>query len=289
MDDSTGLLTLNNQASEACTCSQRLSAATSTSSQPTYVYAIGNVEARFPTLSVEKEFAQAVGTTSNAGQTDQQTFRSTLVAPENRYLVRQLCWVLSVQGFDTYILRPRDSLDYELLTEAIRPNPSPLDLDAVIGTLGPLSTPSMCNGLIVPIVYFDQIYSFDRVSLTSQIPRRSGLTDDQNDAAATQILDRILRIADNAGAADEHRALNYLAMRYAEIYTKAGEQFSDDFSLTEVDVRPSAIGADRNVLNCIFTYTHRQTGLVDKYSIAVDVSEEFPFLVGPLRPYYDRV
>src|SRR5215469_11585643 len=27
---------------------------------------------------------------------------------QNRYLVRQLCWVLTVEGLDTYLLRPRD-------------------------------------------------------------------------------------------------------------------------------------------------------------------------------------
>jgi PatG Domain len=40
-----------------------------------YVYAIGKVEARFPNLAAEKEFAQATGRTETAGKTDQQTFR----------------------------------------------------------------------------------------------------------------------------------------------------------------------------------------------------------------------
>jgi hypothetical protein len=38
------------------------------------VYAIGRIEARFPRLSVEKEFAQATGRAETAGQTDQQAF-----------------------------------------------------------------------------------------------------------------------------------------------------------------------------------------------------------------------
>jgi hypothetical protein len=103
------------------------------------------------------------------------------------------------------------------------------------------------------------------------------------------VLDVILRIADNAGATDEHRALNYLAMRYADIYIKAGQQFDADFSLSGVEVKPSAIGGDRDVLNCIFTYTHRQTAFQEKSVVSVDVTEKFPFLVGRLSPYYDRV
>ena len=35
-----------------------------------------------------------------------------------------------------------------------------------------------------------------------------------------------MQMTDNAGATDEHRALNYLAMRYPAIYAKAAEQFA---------------------------------------------------------------
>src|SRR5437899_9894739 len=58
-----------------------------------YVYAIGRIEARFPRVSVEKEFAQAAGRAETAGQTDQQAFYNVLSKPESRYLARQLCWV----------------------------------------------------------------------------------------------------------------------------------------------------------------------------------------------------
>ncbi|MEZ4737081.1 MAG: hypothetical protein R3E79_59135 [Caldilineaceae bacterium] len=53
---------------------------------PSYVYAIGRIEARFPRLSVEKEFAQAIGRTDTAGQTDQEAFYHALSSRENRYL-----------------------------------------------------------------------------------------------------------------------------------------------------------------------------------------------------------
>src|SRR5215217_4072407 len=136
-----------------------------------FVYSVGRVEARFPNLAAEKEFAQATGRTDTAGKTDQQTFHAVLFQRANRYLVRQLCWVLSIQGLETYLLRPRDSADFDLLVEAIRPAPSPNDIDVVIGMCGPIAAPEMCNGLMVPIVAFDQIYSFDRDSLIKAIPK----------------------------------------------------------------------------------------------------------------------
>src|SRR5687768_759276 len=43
-----------------------------------YVYAIGRVEARFPNLGAEKEYAQATGRTETAGKTDRQTFHGVL-------------------------------------------------------------------------------------------------------------------------------------------------------------------------------------------------------------------
>ena len=136
-----------------------------------FVYAIGRIEARFPNLAAEKEFAQATGRTDTAGKTDQQTFHAVLSKRENRYLVRQLCWVLTIQGLETYLLTPRDPADIDLLVEAIRPAPSPNDIDVVIGMRGPIAPPEMCNGLMVPIVAFDQIYSFDRDALIKAIPK----------------------------------------------------------------------------------------------------------------------
>lgn len=77
-------------------------------SAPSYIYALGRVEARFPRVSLEKEFAQVAGRADTSGKTDQETFQAVLSQRENRYLVRQLCWVMTIQGLDTYLLQPRD-------------------------------------------------------------------------------------------------------------------------------------------------------------------------------------
>lgn len=253
-----------------------------------YVYAIGRIEARFPNLAAEKEFAQATGRTDTAGKTDQQTFHAVLSKRENRYLLRQLCWVLSIQGLETYLLAPRDPGDIDLLVEAIRPTPSPIDIDVVIGMRGPIAPPEMCNGLMVPIVAFDQIYSFDRDALIKAIPKPEKTTAAQFGPAAEELFNRIMQLTDNAGATDEHRALNYLAMRYPAIYAKAAEEFGRDCSLTGVEVRPSPLISTRNIVDVIFSYTNRNTDFTEKFFVRVDVTEEFPFLVTKMSPYYDR-
>src|SRR5207302_10311803 len=58
-----------------------------------FVYAIGRLEPRFPTLGVEKELAQAIGKAGTAKLTDREAMHSVLSGQEYFYLVRQLCWV----------------------------------------------------------------------------------------------------------------------------------------------------------------------------------------------------
>lgn len=255
---------------------------------PLFIYAIGRVEARFPNLAAEKEFAQATGRTDTAGKTDQQTFHTVLSKRENRYLVRQMCWVLTIQGLETYLLVPRDPADIDLLVEAIRPAPTPNDIDVVVGVRGPIASPEMCNGLMVPIVVFDQIYSFERAALIKAIPKPETITAEQFGPAAEELFNRIMQTTDNAGATDEHRALNYLAMRYPAIYAKAAEQFGLACSLTGVEVRPSPLSRTRNVVDVIFSYSNRNTDFTEKFFVRCDVTEKFPFLVTKMSPYYDR-
>ena len=258
---------------------------------PAFVYALGRVEPRFPSLAVEKEFAQASGRGESEGLTDRQALQAVISERQNRYLARQLCWVLSIEGLETYILTPRDPADLELLIEAVREDPRRDDLDVVIGERGPIAPPDMCNGLGVPIVAFDQLYSFDRDSLVESIPRPESVPqkrEDQFRQAAGELFDRLMQMADNAGAIDEHRALNYLAVRYPAIYAGAAEAHERNASFTGVEVRPSRLSGARKVVDVVFSYTHRETDVTDKRFVRVDVTEQFPFLVTKMAPYYER-
>ncbi|MFD0075099.1 hypothetical protein ACFVIY_21980 [Streptomyces sp. NPDC127166] len=72
-----------------------------------FVYALGQIELRFPNQGVEKELAQNISRADTAGLTDRQALNTVLNLPENRYLARQVCYVFTVQG-DAYVLAPRD-------------------------------------------------------------------------------------------------------------------------------------------------------------------------------------
>jgi len=53
-------------------------------------------------------------------------------------------------------------------------------------------------------------------------------------------------------------------------------------------VRPSRLSGVRSIVDVIFSFFHSQTEVTEKYFVRVDVTEEFPFLVTKLSPYYDR-
>jgi hypothetical protein len=104
-----------------------------------------------------------------------------------------------------------------------------------------------------------------------------------------EVFERIMFSADNAGATDEHRALNYLATRDAVMYARAISAFTSNMSLSNVEVRRSRLSGVRNIVDVVFSFTHRVTGVTEKQFTRVDVTEEFPFLVTGMSPYYDRV
>jgi hypothetical protein len=234
------------------------------------------------------EFAQASGQAETAGLTDRQALQTVLSQPENRYLARQLCYVFTIEGLDTYILQPGDPVDLQVLIESVRPTPQPGDVDVIIGRRGPIASVELCNGLTVPIVIFDQIYSFDRESFIKSIPRPEKISAKDFGPAAQELFDRIIQMADNAGATDADRAVNYTALRYPAIYAKAAESFAANASLTGLDVRTSPLSGTRKIVEVIFSYTNRATDVTEKFFARVDVTEEFPFLHTKLSPYYDR-
>lgn len=269
---------------------------------PSFVYALGEVAFRFPSLGLEKEIAQVMGLPGTAGVSDQQAVQAVISEDQNRYLARGLCWVLLVGGLETYILIPRDPADYRLLIEAVReyprdeqqqprePGRRPAHVDVVIGALGGMAPPDLCNGLFNRVVFVDQIYSFDRATLIESIPTPDSVSEKdeaQFRDTAGSFFDHIMQMTDNAGATDEHRALNYLAVRYPKIYATVAEEQGRNASLAGIEARPSALSGVRRIVDVLFAFTHRETDVTAKYLARVDVNDEHPFLMTPLSPYYD--
>jgi hypothetical protein len=255
---------------------------------PTFVYVMGQVDFRFPNPGVEQELAQSMSRADTARMTDREALSEVLNRPENRYLARQLCYVLTIQGVDTYLLLPRDPSDIGLLAEAVRPAHQATAIDVVIGVRGAATPPGLCPGLALPVVNIDQVYSADAHDLLSAIERPESMEAEQFDRSAEDLLSTVMRVSGNVGASDEHRALNHLMVRYSTIYRKTFERSMEGYSLTSIDVRPSNIGGPRRIMNVVFTFSSRTTDEVEKYFVPVDVTFEFPFRIGGYTRYFDH-
>jgi hypothetical protein len=279
---------------KTCTCGSKEGSSNPNGARMAgYVYAIGKVVHRFPTKSLELELAQATGRRDEGetkSLTNAEVAYKILTDPANRYIARQICYVLNIEGLETYILVPSDPLDFDRLAQALRPAPNVGDIDVIIGRRGPMASPEMCNGLVIPIVIVDQIYSFDRDTLMKAIPKRKekGTSEDQFKKTGTALFNHIIQIADNAGAIDEHRALNYLAVRYDEIYHRTQLLQDENYSFTGVDIRRSRLSGTRKIVDIIFSYENRANRTIQRWFVRVDVTEEFPFLVSPMQEYFER-
>ncbi|GAA2250762.1 hypothetical protein GCM10010232_43340 [Streptomyces amakusaensis] len=258
------------------------------SAGPTPVYVLGRVRAVFPDISVQREFSQVAGEAEQPDATDDDALYRVLSDPDNRYIARQMCYVLSVQGVDTYLLEPTDPTDLPELVEALRPVADRRDLAVIVGRLGPVAPPGACQGLSVPVVGVEKIWAFDSKELIQAIERPTGTSRKDFEKGTGALLDRLLQLSDNAGTAPADRALNYLTVRNQEIYQRTNEAYTDGYTLSSVDAVPSRLSGAQTVITAIFSYTHRRTNVTEKWSVRVGVDGLFPYPVTPFQTYYNR-
>ncbi|HSY00472.1 MAG TPA: hypothetical protein VLG91_24275 [Streptomyces sp.] len=256
---------------------------------PGYVYVLGRVRAVFPDLSVQHEFSQVASADGIRDATDADALHRVLSAPENRYLARQMCYVLSVQGLDTYVLEPVDPMGLDDLVAALRPVRDSRDLAVVVGTLGPVLPPGACQGLSVPVVHVEKIWAFDSRELIEAIDRPDDTSRKEFERTAREVLDRVLQLNNNAGLDPTHRALNYLTVREQEIYRKTSDMRAEGYTLSGVEAGPSRLSVgSQSVVTVVLSYTHRQTNVTEKLFVRVGLAGLFPYRVTPVQRYYDR-
>lgn len=142
---------------------------------------------------------------------------------------------------------------------------------------------------MISLVTFDKIYSFDIDSPIKSIPKPKGIDEIKFDMNAEILFNRIVQLAaDNSGASDEHRAVNYLSVRYDRIFSLSMEMDERNFSMTSVEVRTSRSSGVRKIVDVIFIFRERTKGMEEQYFVRVDVTEGFPFLHSDLMHYFPR-
>ncbi|MCB9758410.1 MAG: hypothetical protein H6739_01085 [Alphaproteobacteria bacterium] len=262
-----------------------------------HVYAIGQLRFQFPNRSVTQEFNQASGRLQNVMPDSWLPF-AVLGQGRNVYLARDTCWVMQVPGpnpagrggdpaqpVDAYILKPRSIAELNEMVDAIQPRTGEIVYIAAIGSRGPVAPPEICNGLQLPVVVVNQLYGFTETDFVNGVSGATGVS--VSSVAST--FNKLMSLSDNAGATPEHRAINYLMLRYPNIYTIVDQLLNDGtgpYSFSSITARKADVQGVREIVEVVMHFTQRVTQVRIQWSCKVDTTGQFPFMVAPLSPYY---
>lgn len=240
-----------------------------------FVYAIGLLKPFFPSLDLQQQFLAAAGQIGAKPDDYYQVFNYQS-NPENPnsyrpflYIAEQVCWILSINNVDTYIAVPRAQLELNGFIDALKPptgaTSSQPSLSLVIGTLGPLAPPHYCAGLRLPIVVCEQ---FNQPNATIE-------------AAA-----KALNLKPNDGTSDVDRAVNFLALNYAQIIAKTAELApSSSDPLVSIGSQFITTDSGRTVVDVVLKYQNTSTAAQRFYACGIDITDQYPFVETPLRIY----
>ena len=275
-----------NVTAQAC---EKCEAEAGSAAPPTPIYALGSIRAGFPNMSLEKEFQATAAAIGAAGPTNSLLYQ-VLSQGENLYLARDICFIFQVDGVDAYIIKPRTYVEVAQFVTALDPSLEK-PLDGIIGVKGPLAPPEMCNGLQLPLVAVNQSFISNLRAFVEAIAQQAGVSAE----LAQSVLEAILGLTDNTGATDEYRAINYLAVKYPQIYVTTSQMldpgqapggYQGAYYLVGVSAQLANVQGTRRIVNVIFKYIQQQTSEVAYWFSTVDVSGLYPFLVSKFAPYY---
>ena len=222
------------------------------------VYAYGTIQARFPSLSVEKEFFQSVNinhllpdaekgiyqSVSNASdlkrlnelinaknslykvlsQLDQSG--EVLSQPDqsdhlnNLYLAREMCWVLqSRRDQPLYLLDIANDARLAELVRLLKVDGAGKKASIIaVGQARPLASNWACNGINAPVA---ALLSLTPVNPEGFCQTLQSQINGLDASKCALIVSQLLTLTDNAGRTDEQRALNYALLNYLKIYQLA--------------------------------------------------------------------
>ena len=266
------------------------------------MYAVGSLTPQFSRIDVEKEFAQLSSGAHQGDQIDVGLLQQLLRNPDNAYLGRHLCWVFTSDGVDTFTVEPREDAEIARLLDALPPDESRDVVHVIVGRTVPASINSPCAAAGLPVVQADQVLAFTLDEFAAALPGDGGTGGGSNgqnspptgsktdrtefEAVVRRLFLRLTRKAGNRGFADEHRALNYVALRYPPLYQTVWQAQRDGKVLVGVDAQHSH-SADHRLVSVRLTFRNPRTDITEGYHLLVDVTGVFPYLVRGLQPTYD--
>lgn len=283
--------------------SQRL-ANGETNSEPStvstnFVYAVGVINAQFPTLNLEKELYQnslmgnqetqlpmlenvnddiALQRLNRNKQLNQELFKG-LSLGKNRYIARSMKWVLDNRYIEQLytLLIPTDELLTQCITALDRTTNGETGQVVIIGEMHSPNTVLVSAIIPVMVLPFGEVLHGVKAN------------NDQFQNLVTEITS--LNIS--RGNSDATRALNYVLYNNPTIYQQSFHLYyqsrqdgpnPNGYQLINVDVNVSNSG-DRVAADVIFVYQGINTGAMQFWRSRVDVTGEYPFVVSNWEQY----
>jgi hypothetical protein len=260
-------------------------AARATAPTEEFVYAIGKLDVRFPSIGIEREFQQRRARLAPAlseGASRGAQIREVLES--NRHLASRMCYFLTVGGVPAYVVAPTSSIQREDFFEAVAHVGDGDYWSVVIGRRGPMAPPSACGGLLAPIVACDQLYSFAidewHASLEGQLERALDarkIAKKNFATSARELFGEIVHSTENLGATDAHRALNYLLLQHPGLFLAAAERVGTQ-TVDRIETRLIHGLGTRRLVAVILVFVDLTTGVAERLFTRVDVTEEWPFV-----------
>jgi len=270
------------------------------------VYAWGTVEATFPSLSIEKEFFQAIDPADAAGfdpsdtldlwrlneiARSSPTIYKVLSRPENLFIAREMCWFLAGAD-DTHLwtIRPRNDQEVARLVAAIEPDQNGnKQTQLVVGRRSPIPGNPLCNG--APAITFNRLYPRTAADLVTELLAAYPSLAQAKDQVQP-LVDDLLALAPGAGADGEQRALDYLLLNELDLYYQTYQlryncraPNPNGFELTGLQPVSRQNGDGREQVDIVLAYQGNDTGTLSRWYYRVDVSGDFPYMVQGWRRY----
>jgi hypothetical protein len=249
-----------------------------------FVYAIGRVDVRFPSLGIEREYQQRERALQDLPQHPRNA-RVLAVLERNPHLASRVSWVFSIGGSPVFALSPSTGSLKEAFFRALAQAHQPDNACVVIGRVGSgFSAPTTYGGLLLSPVAVDQLYVFSAAEWADDLARAAqpALQTRKVDGGLFQTVSQgmfreVTSMPENMGTSDGHRALNYLLVQHPGMLLAAAERPGHVLDRIETRVMQS-VGGRRHVA-VILSFLDRGTGVPERLSCTVDVTEEWPFVV----------
>jgi hypothetical protein len=258
-----------------------------------YVFAVGKLDVRFPNLGLEREFQRAAQRMTVSGEKERGTRgagargeRIARVLRDHRHIAMRICPLLKVGGVPAYVIAPAAAYVRDSLIEALPTIDKDDQWAVAIGRLGPLCRPSDCGGVVAPVLSCEELYSFsidewatDLAAALQPAIEAKRVTKQAVADAARELFATVLSSAENAGATDAHRALNFALVRHPGLFLAAAER-SGRAVLDKIETRLLPGLSGRRQVGIVLTFVDSTTGVPERQFSRIDVTDQWPFVAG---------